>query len=175
MAGCWPQQPLDHLISSGSQPFQSYHPEAAHTSCTLAAPVSNVPSQRFCISLPYMKACVGGVSAVPWTFLSEIPQLATNEGASDDGQGCPSYGCFPQQHQRYATCPVPPPATDKNVHPPYDHCAAIGVKLIPPRSASDFMIRSVTSASSLCPGFRPCHAARSIGFPYVSVTSVLTK
>ncbi len=26
-------------------------------------------------------ATVGGVSAVPWTFLSEIPQLATNEGA----------------------------------------------------------------------------------------------
>gem|GEM_PF-5499281 len=118
MAGCWPQQPLDHLISSGSQPFQSYHPEPAHTSCTLAAPVSNVPSQRFCISLPYMKACVGGVSAVPWTFLSEIPQLATNEegkarrtrmsivrllsstaptlrhlscAASGDGQECPSH------------------------------------------------------------------------------------
>jgi|GEM_PF-4292551 len=47
-------------------------------------------------------ATVGGVSAVPWTFLSEIPQLATNDGASHDGQECPSYGRFPPQHQRYA-------------------------------------------------------------------------
>ena len=45
---------------------------------------------------------VGGVSTVPWTFLSEIPQLATNEGPRHDGQGCPSYGRFPPRHQRYA-------------------------------------------------------------------------
>ena len=45
------------------------------------------------------------------------------------------------------------------------NCRAIGVKPIPPRSDSDFMIRSVTSASSSWPGFRPCHAERSIGFP----------
>ena len=43
-------------------------------------------------------ATVGGVSAVPWTFLSEIPQLATNEGRSHDGQECPSYGRFPQRY-----------------------------------------------------------------------------
>jgi len=49
---------------------------------------------------------LGGVSIVPWTFLSEIPQLATNEGPRHDGQGCPSYGRIPPHRANNATPPT---------------------------------------------------------------------